>query len=59
MAVTDRQAGGGLGAQHLPRWLTWLPELFFAAGFGLAAYQYGGGIGAGAGVAICIFMAVA
>lgn len=42
MAVTARQSGGGLGAQYLPRWLTWLPEVFFAAGFGYAAYQYGG-----------------
>lgn len=42
MAITARQSGGGLGAQYLPRWLTWLPELFFAAGFGLAAFQYGG-----------------
>ena len=42
MAITARQSGGGLGAQYLPRWLTWLPELFFAAGFGWAAFQYGG-----------------
>lgn len=46
MAITARQSGGGLGAQYLPRWLTWLPELFFAAGFGFAAYQYGGWIAA-------------
>ena len=42
MAITARMSGGGLGAQYLPRWLTWLPELFFAAGFGWAAFQYGG-----------------
>lgn len=46
MAVTSRQSGGGLGAERLPRWLTWLPEILFAAGFGLAAFQYGGWIAA-------------
>lgn len=46
MAITARQSGGGLGAQYLPRWLTWLPEVFFAAGFGFAAFQYGGWIAA-------------
>lgn len=46
MTITSRMSGGGLGAQYLPRWLTWLPELFFAAGFGYAAFQYGGWIAA-------------
>lgn len=46
MTITCRMAGGGLGAQYLPRWLTWLPEVFFAAGFGYAAFQYGGWIAA-------------
>lgn len=31
--------------------ITWLPELFFAAGFGWAAYQYGGWIAAPLAVA--------
>ena len=34
MAILSRQSGGGLGAQHLPSWLTWLPEMFFALVFG-------------------------
>lgn len=34
--ITSRQSGGGYGAQHLPSWLTWLPEVFFALPFGLA-----------------------
>lgn len=46
MAITARQSGGGLGAQYLSPKLTWVPEVFFAAGFGLAAYQYGGIVGA-------------
>lgn len=46
MAFFSRMAGGGFGAKYLDRFkLTWLPELFFAAGFGLAAYQYSGWIG--------------
>lgn len=43
MAITARQSGGGLYADKLPKFL---PELFFAAGFGYAAFQYGGWIAA-------------
>lgn len=34
-AITARQSGGGLGANRLPDWLTWLPELAFAVAFAL------------------------
>lgn len=37
-SITARMAGGGLGAQKLPEWLTWLPELFFALAIGAAIY---------------------
>lgn len=36
MGVTSRQSGGGLGAQYLPKWLSWLPEVLFAIPFGAA-----------------------
>lgn len=36
MAILARQSGGGLGAQYLPRSLTWLPEALFAVPLGYA-----------------------
>lgn len=36
MGISSRQSGGGLGAQYLPSWLTWLPEVLFAIPFGTA-----------------------
>lgn len=44
--IFARQSGGGLGGQYLPKYLTWLPEVLFAAGFSGAGYLYGGIIGA-------------
>lgn len=41
-SVVARMSGGGLGAQKLPEWLTWLPEVFFALTIGVAAgYEHG------------------
>ena len=40
-------SGGSIPVGFLDKLrLTWLPEVFFAAGFGYAAYQYGGWIAA-------------
>lgn len=42
MAILARQAGGGMGAKHLPDWLTWLPEAVFSLVVGLVSYKIHG-----------------
>jgi len=49
MAILARQAGGGMGAQHLHSKLTWLPEALFALVIGIVAYKIHGPVWASVG----------